>query len=95
MAHHGLALHLGEVIHGNVGAARRLDFTVIGPAVNLASRIEALNPQLGRWLLTSAAFAEACDGPLTSLGAFGLRGTRTTHELFTLAEEPADGDADR
>ena len=87
----GVALHLGEVIYGNVGAARRLDFTVVGPAVNLVSRIEALNPQLGRWLLTSAAFAAACAGcPLESLGAFGLRGTRATHELFTLATAADD-----
>ena len=54
-----LALHLGEVLYGNVGAIDRLDFTVIGPAVNEVARIEALCEPLGRSMLVSAAFAHA------------------------------------
>jgi len=69
-----LVLHFGEVVYGNVGAARRLDFTVIGPTVNEASRIEALCGELGRPLLLSGAFAMRCGRTTTSLGRFALRG---------------------
>ncbi len=86
-----VALHLGPVVYGNVGAADRLDFTVIGPAVNLTSRIEAIGKQRGLELITSADFASAYDGPLQSLGHHQLRGLAGTHELFTL---PSDGTAD-
>jgi adenylate cyclase len=79
-----VALHLGEVMYGNVGSARRLDFTVIGPAVNEASRIEALCEPLGCHLLTSAAFARACPQSLRSLGEHALRGVARPQELFTL-----------
>src|SRR5262249_34163442 len=53
---YGLALHLGDVIYGNIGSNTRLDFTVIGPAVNLTARIESLCRQLGRQLLLSSDF---------------------------------------
>ena len=79
-----VALHLGEVMYGNVGSARRLDFTVIGPAVNEASRIEALCEPLGCHVLTSAAFAHACPQALRSLGQHTLRGVASPQELFTL-----------
>lgn len=79
-----VALHLGEVMYGNVGSSRRLDFTVIGPAVNEASRIEALCEPLGCYVLTSAAFARACPQALRSLGQHTLRGVATPQELFTL-----------
>ena len=80
-----IALHYGAVIYGNVGAANRLDFTVIGPAVNLVSRIEAVAKSLDRPLVVSDDFARAYGGPLTSLGHHKLRGLDRPHELFTLS----------
>ena len=83
-----LALHLGEVLYGNVGATDRLDFTVIGPAVNEVARIEALCESLNRKVLVSAEFAAAiADGEsrLESLGRHALRGVREQKEIFALA----------
>lgn len=77
-----IALHLGEVYYGNIGAASRLDFTVIGPAVNEASRLESLCGQLDRELLMSESFARACSAPAASLGRFELRGVSGQHEVF-------------
>ena len=83
----GIALHLGDVMYGNVGAPGRLDFTVIGPAVNEAARLEAMCKTLARPLVISAEFARVCcREPLVSLGVHALRGVRRRHELFTLAE---------
>ena len=82
-----LALHLGEVLYGNVGATDRLDFTVIGPAVNEVTRIEALCETLGRKVLVSAELAAAAeDGSrrLEPLGRHALRGVRETREIFAL-----------
>ncbi len=82
-----LSLHIGTVQYGNVGTARRLDFTVIGPAVNEASRIEKLCEPLGRSLLMSQSFAKAatsCRSRLVSLGRHRLRGVREETELFAL-----------
>jgi adenylate cyclase len=87
-----VALHIGEVLYGNVGATDRLDFTVIGPAVNEASRIEALCGPLGRSLLMSQAFAAAASASqkhLMSVGRHRLRGVREETELFTLADPPS------
>ncbi len=89
-----VALHLGNVFYGNIGAADRLDFTVIGPTVNESSRIEGLCKALDRPLLTSASFAESCTcEPLVSLGHHALRGVPEPREIFTLPPDrlPAPG----
>jgi adenylate cyclase len=78
----GLALHLGQVYYGNIGAQNRLDFTVIGPAVNHASRLEKRGSELGRLLVTSASFAAASPEALESLGLHQLRGVAETQEIF-------------
>jgi adenylate cyclase len=75
-------LHVGEVAYGNIGSPERLDFTVLGPAVNLVSRLEGLAKELGQPLLCSAAFADALDAPLTSFGFFPLRGVAEPQEVF-------------
>jgi len=81
-----LALHIGEVLYGNVGAADRLDFTVIGPAVNEAARIETLCEPLGRNVLVSAEFAEAIGSleGLQFLGYHRLRGVREHRAIYGL-----------
>src|SRR5215831_20182896 len=81
-----LALHIGEVLYSNVGAADRLDFTVIGPAVNEAARIETLCEPLGRNVLVSAEFAEAIGSfeGLQSLGHHRLRGVREPRAIYGL-----------
>jgi adenylate cyclase len=81
-----LALHLGEVLYGNVGAADRLDFTVIGPAVNEAARIETLCEPLGYKVLVSAELAAAVTGEsrLRPLGRHRLRGVREEREVYAL-----------
>ena len=87
-----IGLHLGEVMYGNIGARDRLDFTVVGPAVNEASRIEAMCRGLEQNLVISSAFAKAAKGStdrLVSLGRYALRGVRKPQELFTL-EVPED-----
>ena len=81
---YGIALHRGSLTYGNIGSTDRLDFTVIGPAVNQAARIEAMSKLLDRPLLISSAFAESFQGELISLGRHELRGSATPQELFTL-----------
>lgn len=86
-----IGLHLGEVLYGNVGSAERLDFTVLGPAVNEAARIERMCRSLEQAVVVSASFAAAA-GPdrdrLVSLGRYALRGVARPQELFTLDREP-------
>ena len=75
-------LHVGEVVYGNIGSPDRLDFTVLGPAVNLVSRLEGLAKELDRPLLCSADFTAALDRPLASLGRFPLKGVAEPQEVF-------------
>ena len=77
-----VALHIGTAIYGNVGAADRLDFTVIGPAVNLVSRIEAVAKRLKLPIVVSDDFARAYGETLQPLGRHQLRGLATPHDLF-------------
>lgn len=84
-----VALHVGAVLYGNVGSGRRLDFTVIGPAVNEAARMEALCDDLDCHLLASRAFVDMLgrQGQFRSLGLQKLRGVRESQEVFTLADD--------
>jgi adenylate cyclase len=82
----GAALHLGEMLWGNIGAADRLDFTAIGPAVNLVSRLEGLCRPLQRTVLVSGALAAETKAPLIALGTHELRGIASPCAVFTLPE---------
>ena len=84
----GVALHLGQVLWGNIGAADRLDFTAIGPAVNLVSRLEGLCRPLDKAVLVSGAFAAETTAPLIPLGSHALRGIAAPCAVFTVAEAP-------
>lgn len=82
-----LALHIGDVFYGNIGSKERLDFTVIGPAVNEVSRIAAMCRSVDQPLLVSSAFAVAMGearSRLVSVGRYALRGVRRVQELFTV-----------
>ena len=85
-----LALHFGEVSFGNVGGGGRLDFTCIGPAVNLASRLEGVAKTLGRTIVCSSAFARWAPGEVLPVGAFELRGIRSSETVFAPREELSD-----
>jgi len=81
-------LHLGEVLYGNIGTPERLDFTVVGSAVNEASRMEGLCRPLGRNVLVSRSVFNAAgvgQRKLLSLGFHALRGISEPQELFTIA----------
>ncbi len=82
----GLALHIGDVLYGNIGSGNRLDFTCIGPAVNCAARIEKLTSQLGRTILASGEFARHCAGEFTPLGEFRLAGFSAPQLVFGLED---------
>jgi adenylate cyclase len=81
-----LGLHVGEVFYGNVGSRKRLDFTVIGPAVNEANRIAAMCRSVDQPVLMSAAFADVGNikRRLVSMGRYALRGVAHPQELFTI-----------
>src|SRR6185503_10966056 len=81
-----LGLHIGKVFYGNVGSRERLDFTVVGPAVNEASRIAEMCRSLDQPILTSTAFARVgnIERRLVSVGRYALRGVAHPQELFAL-----------
>jgi adenylate cyclase len=82
----GVGLHVGPVTFGNIGTEDRLDFTVIGPAVNRASRLEGLTKELGVPVLASSEFNLASTVPMKSLGQHRLRGVPEPVEVFTLPD---------
>lgn len=83
----GIALHVGQVSYGNIGGADRLDFTCIGPAVNLASRLEGLTGQLSRGVILSEEFAQVASRPTELLGRFELKGIDGAKPAFGLRSE--------
>ncbi|MGF6175398.1 adenylate/guanylate cyclase domain-containing protein [Ensifer sp. 4252] len=88
MLNYGIGVHVGDVMYGNIGSSKRLDFTVIGPAVNIASRLESLTKEIGRSVLVSGAFADEarCYTGLERMGLFPLRGLGEPIEVFALNE---------
>jgi adenylate cyclase len=78
----GMAFHIGTVLYGNIGAPDRLDFTVIGPAVNLAARLEGLCPRFGVDMVVSEAFATLVPESFTDMGAHRVRGVTEDVRVF-------------
>ncbi|MCP3136983.1 adenylate/guanylate cyclase domain-containing protein [Pyxidicoccus xibeiensis] len=89
----GAALHVGDVMYGNIGASDRLDFTVIGPAVNLADRIGGLCAALKEPVLLSESFVSHFRGGTRDLGEHVLKGVGVPVRIYTLAAEAADSKA--
>ncbi len=91
----GIALHRGDLTYGNIGSEHRLDFTVIGSAVNEASRIEDMSKVLKSPIVVSTAFARSIPDELVSLGVHALRGFREKQEIFTLPAADGANDSDQ
>ncbi len=83
----GLALHLGNVLYGNIGGSNRLDFTCIGPAVNLAARMEKLTAPLKRTIVASANFAQYAPDDWHDIGEFAVAGFARAQRVFGLKDE--------
>jgi len=83
----GLALHLGNVLYGNIGGSNRLDFTCIGPAVNLAARMEKLTAPLKRTIVASANFAQYAPNDWHDIGEFAVAGFARAQRVFGLQDE--------
>jgi adenylate cyclase len=83
----GLALHIGQVMYGNIGGGNRLDFTCIGPAVNLAARLEKVAAELGKTIVASAEFAGHSPREFIPLGEFAVAGFAAPQLVFGLTEQ--------
>ena len=83
----GVALHVGKILYGNIGGGNRLDFTCIGPAVNLAARLEKMAGRLHRTVVASAAFSQTCAGGWSDLGEFPIAGFSKAERVYGLADE--------
>lgn len=84
---HGVGLHLGEIMYGNIGSNDRLDFTVIGEAVNLTSRIAGMCGELGKAVLASEEFAEEVGVKWENIGKHKLKGITLARKIFGIPEE--------
>jgi adenylate cyclase len=87
----GVALHVGRIRYGNIGGGDRLDFTCIGPAVNLAARLEKIAGRLSRTIVASAGFAGICAGDWTDLGEFPIAGFSKAERVYGLMDETPVG----
>jgi len=85
----GVALHVGPILYGNIGGGSRLDFTCIGPAVNLAARLEKLTGRLRRTIVASEGFAGICSGSWRDLGEFPIAGFSRAQRVYGLFDEEA------
>ena len=83
----GVALHVGKILYGNIGGGNRLDFTCIGPAVNLAARLEKIAGRLHRTVVASSAFVRACDDGWSDLGEFPIAGFSKAERVYGLLDE--------
>jgi adenylate cyclase len=83
----GVALHVGRILFGNIGGGNRLDFTCIGPAVNLAARLEKIASRLHRTVVASEGFAGICRGGWSDLGEFPIAGFSKAERVFGLVDE--------
>jgi adenylate cyclase len=83
----GVALHVGRILYGNIGGGNRLDFTCIGPAVNLAARLEKIASQTRRTIVASEGFAGICRGGWSDLGEFPVAGFSKAARVYGLADE--------
>jgi adenylate cyclase len=83
----GVALHVGRILYGNIGGGNRLDFTCIGPAVNLAARLEKIAGRLHRTIVASEEFAGTCAGGWTDLGEFPIAGFSKAERVYGLQDE--------
>jgi adenylate cyclase len=87
----GVALHVGKILYGNIGGGNRLDFTCIGPAVNLAARLEKIAGRLHRTIVASEGFAGICAGGWADLGEFPIAGFSKAERVYGLLDEtPAE-----
>ena len=89
----GVALHVGRILYGNIGGGDRLDFTCIGPAVNLAARLEKIAGRLHRTVVASRAFADNCPDGWTDLGEFPIAGFSKAERVYGLLDEMPDAGA--
>ena len=83
----GVALHVGRILYGNIGGGNRLDFTCIGPAINLAARLEKFAGRLNRTIVASERFAGICAGGWTDLGEFPIAGFSKAERVYGLQDE--------
>jgi adenylate cyclase len=89
----GVALHVGKILYGNIGGGNRLDFTCIGPAINLAARLEKLTGRLRRTIVASEGFAGICRGGWSDLGEFPVAGFSKAARVYGLPDETAKVEA--